>query len=67
MLIVGVVPSVFLYPFKMEQRHREAVMSLSTAQSEAKEHGEQRRQRIRDSVRNAARLEQEGTKLEEKS
>ncbi len=49
-MLTGLAPNIFLYPFKMEQRHREAMRNLAKARDEAKEFGESRRLGIKEAA-----------------
>jgi len=50
-LIGGLYPGLFLFPFHMEQTHRAAVANLTQARNDAREFGEVRRDEMRKRVR----------------
>ena len=55
MLLTGLVPNIFLYPFKMEHRQR----NLAKAWDEAKQFGESRRLGIKEAVERVRSEEKE--------
>lgn len=50
-LLGGLYPSLFLFPFRMEQMHQAAVVNLTRARDDAKEVGHVRREEVRRRVR----------------
>lgn len=56
--MVGLYPSVFLLPLRLEQAHKAAVVNLTQAQDEAREVGEVRLAEVRKRVKEIKKAEE---------
>lgn len=62
--MVGLYPSVFLVPLRLDQAHRAAVVNLTQARDEAREVGEERLVEVRKRVKEIKLAELEATEKE---